>query len=33
MLGGTPMAEWIAQYAKRHQHPVNRFCHLAKKEP
>ena len=21
------MDEWIAQYAKSHQHPVNRFCH------
>lgn len=21
------MAEWITEYAKSHQHPVNRFCH------
>jgi uncharacterized membrane protein YGL010W len=27
MLGGRPMSEWIANYAKSHQHPVNRFCH------
>ncbi len=27
MLGGKPMTEWIAQYAKSHQHPVNRVCH------
>ena len=27
MLGNKPMTEWIAQYAQRHQHPVNRFCH------
>jgi uncharacterized membrane protein YGL010W len=20
-------AEWLAQYAQSHQHPVNRFCH------
>ena len=27
MLGNRPTAEWIAQYATSHQHPVNRFCH------
>lgn len=27
MLGNRPMADWIAQYAHSHQHPVNRFCH------
>ena len=27
MLAGKPMDERIAQYAKSHQHPVNRFCH------
>jgi uncharacterized membrane protein YGL010W len=27
MLGGKSWDEWIAQYAKSHQHPVNRFCH------
>lgn len=27
MLGHRTMAEWIEEYAKSHQHPVNRFCH------
>jgi uncharacterized membrane protein YGL010W len=27
MLAGKPWDEWIAQYAKSHQHPVNRVCH------
>lgn len=27
MFGGKTWDEWIAQYAKSHQHPVNRFCH------
>ncbi|HYK82950.1 MAG TPA: DUF962 domain-containing protein [Gemmatimonadales bacterium] len=27
MLGKRPMADWIAQYARSHQHPVNRVCH------
>ena len=27
MLGNRTSAEWIAQYAESHQHPVNRFCH------
>ncbi|HEY7912653.1 MAG TPA: DUF962 domain-containing protein [Blastocatellia bacterium] len=27
MLAGKPWDEWIAQYAKSHQHPVNRTCH------
>ena len=26
-LGGRPMADWIAQYAQSHQHPLNRICH------
>jgi uncharacterized membrane protein YGL010W len=27
MLGNRTSAEWIAQYATSHQHPVNRLCH------
>ena len=27
MLGNRPMHEWIDQYGRSHQHPVNRFCH------
>lgn len=27
MFGGKTWDEWVAQYAKSHQHPVNRFCH------
>ena len=27
MLGGKPWEEWIAQYGRSHEHPVNRFCH------
>ncbi|MEW6128460.1 MAG: DUF962 domain-containing protein [Acidobacteriota bacterium] len=27
MLAGRPWENWIAEYAKSHQHPVNRFCH------
>jgi len=27
MLGGRPWPEWIAEYSKSHQHPVNRTCH------
>jgi len=27
MLGSKPMAQWIAEYARSHQHPVNRLCH------
>ena len=27
MLGGRSWDDWIAQYSKSHQHPVNRFCH------
>ena len=26
-LGGRPMADWIAEYAQSHRHPVNRACH------
>jgi uncharacterized membrane protein YGL010W len=29
MFGGKTWDEWIAQYARSHQHPVNRFCHTA----
>jgi uncharacterized membrane protein YGL010W len=27
MFRGKTWDEWIAQYARSHQHPVNRFCH------
>lgn len=27
MLGGRPWEDWIAQYGRSHEHPVNRFCH------
>jgi uncharacterized membrane protein YGL010W len=27
MLGGRTSAQWIAQYSRSHQHPVNRLCH------
>jgi uncharacterized membrane protein YGL010W len=27
MLGGKTWDEWIAQYARSHQHPINRWCH------
>ena len=27
MLGDRPMSEWILEYAKSHQHPVNRLLH------
>ncbi|HKQ74727.1 MAG TPA: Mpo1-like protein [Blastocatellia bacterium] len=27
MFAGKTWDEWITQYAKSHQHPVNRFCH------
>jgi uncharacterized membrane protein YGL010W len=27
MLGGKTSEQWIAQYARSHQHPVNRACH------
>ncbi len=26
-LGNRTMDEWITEYARSHQHPVNRFCH------
>ena len=26
-LGGRPMADWTAEYARSHQHPVNRTLH------
>lgn len=27
MLGNRTNEEWIAQYSRSHQHPVNRACH------
>lgn len=27
MLGGKTWEQWIAQYSKSHQHPINRLCH------
>ena len=27
MLGGESSDQWIAKYARSHQHPVNRLCH------
>lgn len=27
MLGNRTSAEWIAEYAKSHEHPINRLCH------
>ena len=27
MLGGKPFEEWVAQYERSHQHPMNRTCH------
>ena len=27
MLGGRSMDQWIAEYSRSHQHPVNRLCH------
>lgn len=27
MLGNKPMAQWIDEYTRSHQHPVNRLCH------
>jgi uncharacterized membrane protein YGL010W len=27
MLGGRSWDDWIAQYARSHQHPINRTCH------
>jgi uncharacterized membrane protein YGL010W len=27
MLGGLTSQEWVARYARSHQHPVNRTCH------
>lgn len=27
MLGNKTSAEWIAEYAESHQHPINRLCH------
>lgn len=28
MLGGRTWDDWLTQYARSHQHPVNRACHL-----
>jgi uncharacterized membrane protein YGL010W len=27
MLGGRSWDEWIAQYGRSHEHPINRLCH------
>jgi uncharacterized membrane protein YGL010W len=27
MLGNRTNEQWIAQYSRSHQHPVNRLCH------
>jgi uncharacterized membrane protein YGL010W len=27
MLGNRSWDDWIAQYSRSHEHPVNRFCH------
>jgi uncharacterized membrane protein YGL010W len=27
MLGGRSWDEWISQYGRSHQHPLNRLCH------
>jgi uncharacterized membrane protein YGL010W len=27
MTGKPTSAEWLEQYSRSHQHPVNRFCH------
>ena len=27
MLAGRSMDEWVRQYARSHQHPINRACH------
>lgn len=27
MLGQRTTQEWIAEYSKSHQHPINRVCH------
>ena len=27
MLGGQSWDDWVAQYSRSHQHPVNRACH------
>jgi uncharacterized membrane protein YGL010W len=27
MFGGRTSEEWVALYARSHQHPVNRLCH------
>jgi len=27
MFGGQTSEQWIAKYARSHQHPVNRVCH------
>ena len=28
MLGSKPWDQWIDEYSRSHQHPVNRLCHL-----
>jgi uncharacterized membrane protein YGL010W len=27
LLSSRSWSDWIAEYARSHQHPVNRFCH------
>lgn len=27
MLGGRSWEDWIAQYSRSHEHPLNRWCH------
>ncbi|MFZ0734593.1 MAG: DUF962 domain-containing protein [Candidatus Sulfotelmatobacter sp.] len=27
VIGGRTSEEWISQYSRSHQHPVNRLCH------
>jgi uncharacterized membrane protein YGL010W len=27
MLGGRSSEDWVAEYSRSHQHPINRLCH------
>lgn len=27
MLGGKTSEQWVAEYSRSHQHPINRTCH------
>jgi len=29
VLGHKPLETWVAEYARSHQHPINRLCHTA----